>query len=405
MSAGGTGARLQAIWLLTGHGREVDLEPRDRALAYRMYRETQVWRARLDRALAPLCDRPLSRLDGRVLSALRIGAVQLLILGTPGHAAVSTTVEAMGRHRGRGLVNAVLRKLAANGEPGLDEAPPYLRFSHPRSLAARWTDRYGPDVAADLMEWNNGVPGVGGTVPGQSLDDVPGETSGRYLPDYRELQRAGELSPSDIPEGMYIQDEANVIVARAASALAVGGRVLEIGAAPGGKTHHLHSTAGSVVSVDRSPGRLHLWQANRSRLGWERCFPVAASGDMLPFSDGFDLVFVDAPCTNTGVYRRRSDARWSWSDDLLTGCVKLQRSLLAAGAGATAEGGVLFYSTCSLEPEEDIEQVEWFEKGFPGYSRISLHAPVELVSDGLISIFPPESRMDGIFAAAWRRDQ
>ena len=329
----------------------------------------------------------------------------MLILGTPGHAAVSTTVEAMGSHRGRGLVNAVLRKLAANGEPDLDEAPPYLRFSHPRSLAVRWTDRYGPDGAADLMEWNNGVAGVGGAIPGRSSGDVPREMTGRYLPDYRELQRTGELSPSDIPDGMYIQDEANVIVARAASALAAGGRILEIGAAPGGKTHHLHTKAEYVVSVDRSPGRLQLWQANRSRLGWERCFPVAASGVMLPFSDRFDLVFVDAPCTNTGVYRRRSDARWSWSEELLTDCVELQRALLVAGAGATAGGGVLFYSTCSLEPEEDMEQVEWFEEGFPGFTRIPLQAPVEVVSDGLISIFPPESRMDGIFAAAWRRGQ
>ncbi len=403
LNAGGTGARILALDLLTGRGDRVHLASRDHGLAYRIYRETQVWRARLDRALAPLCNRPINKLDLRVLSALRIGAVQLLILRTPSHAAVSATVEAMGSHRGRGFVNAVLRRLAAEGEPCIKNASPDVIWSHPPELVKRWTSRFGKDRTAALMEWNNSVPPIGGVTPGNSSAVEYKGTAGRYVRDYTEFPRMGDLNQMDIPEGVYIQDEANVIVARMGALLGAGGRVLEVGAAPGGKTHHLAGKADSVVSVDRSFERMGLWKENRSRLGWEHCLPLVALGGELPFAGGFDLVFIDAPCTNTGVYRRRSDARWNWSEELLVQCSDLQRELLRKGAEAVADGGVLFYSTCSLEPEEDQDQVEWFESSFAGFDRIPLQGPEELVRDGLISIFPPECSIDGIFAAAWRR--
>jgi 16S rRNA (cytosine967-C5)-methyltransferase len=387
--------------LLDGSGRDLGLEGADRAMAHRLHREALVWRTRLDRALTAFCSRPLRELDPAILAALRIGAVQILILGTPAHASVSATVGALGGHSGSGLVNSVLRKLARDGEPVFDprNEPPHLFWSHPERLVDRWTARFGMDDTLRLMEWNNSPPPLGGcfTDGGERLEH------GRYVPDFRILPRTGADPMADLPGRIYLQDEGTVVAARAAAALAAGGTVLEIGAAPGGKTLHLEAGAALVVSLDNSPERMARWLENAARMELARSVPVAAAGDRLPFTVRFDLVFVDAPCTNTGVYRRKPDARWRWSAELLRSCSELQGRLLESAAEAVAPGGVLFYSTCSLEPEENALRVGWFEERFPGFTRVRPPAPDRLVTDDLISIFSPDHGIDGIFAAAWRR--
>jgi 16S rRNA (cytosine967-C5)-methyltransferase len=387
--------------LLSGSGRDLGLEGADRAMAHRLHREVLVWRTRLDRALVRFSSRPLCDLDPSILAALRIGAVQILILGTPAHAAVSATVGALGGHSASGLVNAVLRKLAHEGEPPFDPGieSPHEFWSHPAQLVDRWTGRYGPEDTLRLMEWDNSPPPLGGCFS----EGGGGLEHGRYIDDFRILPRTGADPTAELHGRIYLQDEGTVVAARAAAALAAGGTVLEIGAAPGGKTLHLDAEAGIVVSLDSSPQRMERWVENAARMELSRSVPVAAAGDRLPFSVRFDLVFVDAPCTNTGVYRRRPDARWRWSAELLRSCSELQGRLLESAAESVAPGGILFYSTCSLEPEENALRAAWFEERFPGFSRVSPPAPAPLVADDLISIFPPEHGIDGIFAVAWRR--
>ncbi len=378
-----------------------NLSGRDRAFALRLLRETTVWQVRLDRALASFCSKPLGDLDVIVLAALRAGAAQLIILHTPSHAAVSATVSALSGHRASGLVNAVLRKLAKEGEPDTVKAPLNEIWSHPPSLTARWVSRFGREKTEKLMEWNNSVPDIGSCFPGMTEN----LEKGLYIDDYRILERTGMNPLHSTTEKIYIQDEAAAVVAKAAAELAKGGSVLEIGAAPGGKTHHLQATADYVVSVDSSLSRMRRWLENMARLEWCNSIPVVADGRMLPFKDSFDLVFIDAPCTNTGVYRRRCDARWKWSDEYLENSVALQRELLRSAAELVVPGGILIYSTCSLEEEENRSQVEWFEKNADYFHLQSFSEPHELVRDGMICIFPPDHGIDGLFAAAWRRDQ
>lgn len=359
-----------------------------------------MWRARLDRALARYCSRPLDKLDPVVLAGLRIGAVQLLILGTPAHAAVSETVTAVSPHRGAGMVNAVLRKLSDRGEPDPGSAGLAERWSHPPALVDRWVSRYGSGDAVRLMEWNNTVPPLGGCIGGSG----EGLSPGRYLDDYRVVERTGGNPMDSLDRPVYLQDEAAAVTGRACALCARGGTVLELGAAPGGKTHHLRETASLVVSMDCSPSRMERWAENRRRLEWQNAVPVAGDGVLPPFSSRFDMVMVDAPCTNTGVYRRRPDARWRWSPDYLQGMTALQWNLLESAARLVTPGGTLVYSTCSLEDEENLRQVERFEETHTGFRRTGLPAPPELVSDGMIIIFPPEHQIDGMFAAAWRND-
>ncbi len=298
-------------------------------------------------------------------------------------------------------MNAVLRKLAAEGEPDPGSATLAERWSHPADLVDRWISRFGADRTVRLMEWNNGVPAIGACI--EETGDGP-ECGGRYLEDYRVLQRSGSNPLVSLECPAYIQDESAAIVGRSLAAMAVGGEVLEIGAAPGGKTHHLQASASLVISMDSSPARMERWAQNRRRLNWREALPLVGSGTEPPLGRKFGMVLVDAPCTNTGVYRRRPDARWKWSSAYLIQMARLQRDLLDSAAGLVAPSGVLAYSTCSLEDEENFQQVDRFENIHSDYRRIALQVPAELASEGMISIFPSEHGIDGMFAAAWRRE-
>jgi 16S rRNA (cytosine967-C5)-methyltransferase len=384
---------------LAGRPSAGRLSARDAAFARRLRLEVLTWRARLDRSLAPLTDRPLDRLEGVVLAALRVGAAQLLLLDTPPHAAVSETVAAAPR-RARGLVNAVLRRLAREGEPG-GEADPAVFYSHPPDLVERWTRRWGPQRTERLLRWNNSIPPTGCYV----LDGSRPGSAGRYLEDYRNLD--GEIPAAGLAAFLsghraYVQDEAAALVGRGVRSLASGGRILELGAAPGGKTVHL-AGAGTVLSADGSRERMSVWRSNVRRLDLPGCHGVVARGDSLPLLGGFDTVLVDAPCTGTGVYRRRRDAKYGWSTGLLESCVRTQTALLEAAAPLLAPGGVLVYSTCSLEPEENAGASEGLMARHPRLRQVPFPAPDELVSGGALSIFPPEHGVDGLYAAAWKR--
>lgn len=393
-SSKGAPSRIQACLLLRGSSKRLPLSASDAAFAERMFRETVVWRTYLDHVIGLYSRVPLKKLDQSVLASLRIGAVQLLVLHTPSHAAVSATVEAHPDRKSTGLVNAVLRKVSVYREKG--DLPLHTRYSHPEKLVDRWTARYGREDTERLLAWNNSPPELGGY---SFSGTVPESTRGRYLENYCRIERSGRFKPG---KGIYIQDESAALVGRGMASLP-GELVLEVGAAPGGKTAHL-AGRGFTVSLDRKPKRLTRWRQNQKRMGWEHCSPVAGDSSALPFRAMFDKVIVDAPCTNTGVYRRRIDARWNWSEDLERQLALIQGEMLLSSARAVRPGGILIYSTCSLEPLENTGAVEFFEANSIGFRRIPFPGPKELVNhSGFFSVFPPDACMDGLFAAAWER--
>lgn len=393
-SSRGCDSRRQAILLLRGSRERLPLPPSDAALAQRIHREAVVWKGYLDHVIGRYSKTPLNRLDPDVLATLRAGAAQLLVMRVPSHAAVSATVDAHGRRKTMGLVNAVLRKVAAHSDE--PELPLHIRYSHPKVLVEGWLSIFGEERTRRLLEWNNTAPELGGYAFGGRPE---GFQRGRFLEEYGTIPRKGVFSP---PEGFYLQDESAAIVGRGMADLP-GSPVLEIGAAPGGKTAHLQRK-GPVFSMDPSLRRMKRWGENCRRLHWEDSLPLIAEVEALPFSTLFQKVVVDAPCSNTGVYRRRYDARWNWTPELSSTMAGIQGSILQNASLAVAPGGCLVYSTCSLEPEENMEVVQRFESSHGEFTRIPFPGPSELVDgNGTLSYFPPDAGIDGLFAAAWRK--
>ena len=274
---------------------------------------------RMRRACDYLVDRFLARpVEGRVCNALRLGAYQLVFAGVPAHAAVGETVEAAPR-RARGLVNAVLRRVADAPVSWPDDA---TRLSVPDWVLDRLTKDLGPaDAAAALAAMNEPA-----TV----------------------TQRA---------DG-YVQDPASQQVT-AAVEVKRGDLVLDLCAAPGGKATALAAAADGVrvIAADVRPGRAKLVAANAARVGVaDRVAVVAADGTRPPFRDvRFDRVLVDAPCSGLGTLRRRADLRWRVEPEAVERLAALQARLLAAAADLVRPGGSLVYSVCTLTAAESTE--------------------------------------------------
>lgn len=322
--------------------RGAALSRRDRALLTTLVYGVTRWRRPLDW----LIDRCAQRVDPRIRQHLRIALFQIRHLDRiPRHAAVNEAVElAKGvSKKSAGFVNAVLRKAADLPLP--DNAG--LRMSHPDWLVDRWRARY-PALEA-LLAAGNAVLPVTARVNRLKVKDGPAviEIEGDPAVDPRFL--AGEFT---------VQDETSM---RVAPLLAPKPheRVLDLSAAPGGKTTHLAELMegkGLVVAVDL-PGRIRLVEESAKRLGLANIRCVAGDGTSIAFAEPFDAILLDAPCSNTGVLARRPDVRWRLKESDIAGAVALQRRLLENAARLLKPGGRLVYSTCSLEPEENRVEI------------------------------------------------
>ena len=318
---------------------------------------------------------------GELEALLYVGAAQILYMpDVPDFAAVSETVDAAKACENPSIakvVNGVLRNVIRRREEFekmIADAPLEERESFPTALVRRWERRFGAENAARLCAWHNTPAETflarrdGSFVKlerGQRVEDVPGYAEGDFIVQDPGTRLAVELlDPKE------------------------GERILDACAAPGGKTVQIAWRGASVVACEVNPKRRRRLEENlaRLKLGVE-VIPE------LPASQMFDKVLVDAPCSNTGVLRRRPDARWNWNEEKLAALVKLQSDILDACASRVAPGGALVYSTCSNEPEENESQVAAFLARHPDFS----------LEESRESI-PFESGTDGAFAARLRRN-
>jgi len=407
--------------------RAGELDARDRRWAQELVYGMLRRRALLDAILTARVRGGLARLDPDLTDILRLGVYQLLQMrSVPPYAAIAQSVELAKRRHGIGaskLANAVLRRV--DREQG-DEAamtPPVpadaldalaLATSHPRWLVARWVERWGMDDARTLLERNNvEAPMVirpFGIVreqleamleaSGVVVEDAPLVGDGLALTGHAALAEVGAFR-----QGLFfVQDPAATLVTRYA-AVPPGATVIDLCAAPGGKAFELARTARLVIAADRSPTRLQRMRQNMERLDVRNVVLVATDARALALSAA-DAVLVDAPCTGTGTFRRHPDARWRLRISDLAVSAAAQRAILRSAASLVAPGGLLIYSTCSLEPEENDEQVAHFLAEHPDFQLEPPPAdvvPATVIDAGMLRVLPQAHGVDGAFAARLRR--
>jgi 16S rRNA (cytosine967-C5)-methyltransferase len=398
------------------------LEPRERAWTQELVYGTFRLRGRIDYLLGRLARDGVESLDPGVLDVLRLGAYQLLEMGSvPPYAAVSQSVDLVrmaGVPRAAGLVNGILQNLQRRREhlsyPDFRKEP--IEFlatwgSHPRWLLERWMDRWGAADTRALVEANNRRPELYVRPLGVAVDEARARLRAAEMeaepvdwsPDSLRIPAPGTASEVLAAVPSVVQDPAAALVARYAG-VPPGATVLDLCAAPGGKALNLAESA-RVVAADLSRRRVGRITENAARLGWgDRVAVVVADGRHPPFRPA-DAVLLDAPCTGTGTLRRHPDGRWRVTPDDLEALAALQDELLNAAAERVRPGGLLIYSTCSLEREENEVRVESFLAARPGWTvEPGGAAPPEVVDDaGFLCVLPHRQGADGAFAARLRR--
>lgn len=374
------------------HGRALDaLEPRDRGFALALVRMGLRHLGRIDAALGTFLKADLPASAGPAKHILRLGAADLLLLETPAHAAVNSAValaaeDKSARHF-RGLVNAVLRRVGERAAEfrGADAAVGLF----PDWLMASWTRTYGEARALEIARAHAAEPAVDLTLkPGLDPGEWAARLNARILPTgslrLAEHGRIPEL-PGFSDGAWWVQDAAAALPARLLGDVR-GRRILDLCAAPGGKTAWLAASGARVTAVEKSEVRAARLKDNLQRLKLEAEIVIADARDVRG-GEPFDAVLLDAPCTSTGTIRRHPDIPWIKEADDVRALALLQGELLAAAFAEVRPGGRLVYSVCSLEAEEGEEAVARFLAATPCAARSAI-APDEIA--GIASFVTPD---------------
>lgn len=410
------------------------LAEKDRAFVTELATGTVRFKAKIDHALSFFLDRPLEEVDAPVLTALRVGAYQILEMRVPGHAAVYETVEVAKDRLGRGpasYVNAVLRKMAGDLSritwPEPADVTRYISVmqSQPEWLVEYLTETFGAERALSLCRASNRKAPL--SIRVNTLRHSPEEYSrdlgemgvefspGRFLPEaLTNLHMPGNLLVDEWNKGNFVvQDESSMLVSRIVDPQP-GEFVVDTCAAPGGKTTHLAQLCGDrgeILAIDNQPRRLEALESMAKNLGLASIRFLAADSRGLRdlAAKPADRILVDAPCSGLGTLRRRPDMKWKRLREDLGNMAKVQRELLEAAARALAPEGVLVYSVCTITPEETVLQVDSFLRAYPEFSLedpapfCPLGVPLPQERKDTIQTYPDLHSLDGMFIARMKK--
>lgn len=413
--------------LLDNELKNAELSGPDKALLYEIVHGVVRWGGRLDWVLNGFYKGQFSKAIPNLKNGLRVALYQILFLDrVPDYAAVNEAVEFVKKLQGQkpaDLTNAILRNIIRSKnairypDPEAD-LPGYLTayYSHPVWMVKRYLKRFGREQTEKLLATNNEKPFL--TLKINALKTDPEEfkkllnsvnlkfIQGKYLPEFFQLQNLTNITAWDYyGKGFFnIQDESAGLACRLLS-VAPGLRILDLCAAPGGKTAYmagLMQDEGEIVAIDRFGSRLKIFNKNIMRLGFKSIRSVEADGLEYNNENLFDRVLADVPCSGTGTLSKKPDIKWK--KDLLDirNLTEIQYRLLNKAATLVKKEGVLVYSTCSIEREENFEVVEKFLKEHKNFKLINAaeQFPKELVDEnGCIQTFPHIHQMDGAFAA------
>ena len=407
------------------------LEGREAALATQLCFGVVQNEMLLDFYISKFSNIPLRRMESKVVQALRLGLYQMLFLSKiPQSAAVNCSVELTRTHcknpRAPGMVNAILRSLQRNLNqlptiPQNDLAEYFsILYSHPVWLVEELLPLLGSEGTAEFLQANNSQPPMTAMVNTtkaavQEATELLAEqgvevTLHPWLENCLILNKTGNLERLDAYEQglFYIQDPASRLMALASGA-APGMRVLDMCAAPGGKSFAAAiqmDNQGEVISCDLHPHKKKLIQAGADRLGLSIIKPMTADGKVRreEWVSAFDLVLVDAPCSGLGVIRKKPDIRYK-DPKPLEDLPQVQQAILENAAGYVKPGGVLMYSTCTILPRENGEIVSAFLEKHPEFVREAFELPgaAGQVEAGEITLWPQVHQTDGFFICKLRK--
>jgi 16S rRNA (cytosine967-C5)-methyltransferase len=355
------------------------LADRDRALMRRLVATILRRLGTLGHLLSRLLDRGIPTDAPRAQSALLIGAAQILWMDVPDHAAVDLSVRLVQSDRRAakyaGLVNAVLRRCAREGQPLIDEVKSQ-NLDIPPWLLARWIGAYGETTARQMALAIGYEPSLDITVKSDAVQWAS-RLHGETLPTgtVRTLLQGSVTMLPGFTEGhWWVQDAAAALPARLFGD--VGGKtIVDLCAAPGGKTAQLAQAGAQVTAIDRSPARMARLRDNLARLSLQADNVVTDAAEWPGGGNGgFDGVLVDAPCTSTGTIRRHPDVAWLRQEADIAALTALQKRLLQRAVALLKPGGTLVYCTCSLEPEEGEQAIACLLATESGMRRVPVEA-------------------------------
>ena len=350
---------------------------------------------------------------GPTLEILITGACELLFLGVPAHAAVDganrlAAADGKAVHF-KSLINAVLRRIAREGEALLAAQDPHLNV--PDWLWRRWASHYGEERALAIAEAHLQIPPLDLTLK-QDGPVTPVLGAQVLAPGRLRMTDAGRIEDlAGFAEGFWwVQDFASSLPVRLFGDVK-GMTIIDLCAAPGGKTLQLSALGAQVTALDISPERLKLIRENLTRTKLDARTIAADARDWAPETPA-DGVLLDAPCTASGTIRRHPDLPWLKTEADLQACIGLQSELLEHAASMTKPGGLLVYAVCSLEPEECEEQTARFLSRFQAFKRepvtpAEIYDPAFLSPEGDLRTLPyywrEKGGLDGFYAARLRR--
>ena len=405
------------------------IEAKDRALLTEITYGTLQYKMTLDYYLEPFIR---GSVDHWVRWLLRLSLYQIHYLTRiPPHAAVNEAVEIAKRRGHQGIasmVNGILRSILRQGVASTDEIKdPIERLaietSHPEWLVQRFVDNYGMEVATEMLQENNVPPvqtvrvnttkvNVEEAITSLEAEGLTAKKSD-MMPECLHVTNGQPARTKAFQEGLItIQDESSMIPANVLHPNP-GMRVLDMCAAPGGKTTHLAeimNNEGSILATDLHPHKLDLIDHNTDRLGINIVETAPIDGRKAPDflqPESFDAILVDAPCSGLGVMRRKPDIKYTKREEDLENLQKIQLALLDAATKVLKIEGKLVYSTCTVDKKENEGTVNAFLTAHPEMEAIQLESlPTKLAekqANGMLQVFPQDFGSDGFFVAAFRK--
>ena len=399
----------------------------DKALLFEIVHGVTRWLGRIDWILNGFYKGQFSKCIPNIKNAMRVALYQILFLDkVPDYAAVNEAVDFVKKLQGQkpaDLTNAVLRNIIRSKdairypEPS-EDLNGYLSayYSHPTWLVKRWLARYGREETEKLLIANNAKPlliiRVNNLVSNINelkslLNSVDLKFSdGKYLPEFIRLAALSNITDWEYFQKGYftVQDESTGFPIKLLDAQP-GMRVLDLCAAPGGKTAFIADTmqnSGEIVALDRFESRLKILQKNLVRLKVTNVKTITVDANEFQDSEGFDKVLVDAPCSGLGTLTKKPDLKWKRDLGDIRKIVNIQYDLLKKGASLLKVGGNVVYSTCTTEPEENFDIVQKFLSENLNFNLVDAHETFdkELVgSNGCVQTFPHVHNLDGSFGA------